>query len=142
MAAKLPLTPQQSSDERTAVHIVQHILPFVMTIQLSRRLDEMQVKQLFPRDGSKATPPHPSADFKWKDYCPMAFKQLREVFNIDAGDYMLSVCGTYACVGFQQHLCHENVYPLLPCVQLPHAAGGKRLSFALPPQRQRCLCAL
>lgn len=52
-----------------------------------------QVKQLFPRDGSKATPPHPSADFKWKDYCPLAFKQLREVFNIDPGDYMLSVCG-------------------------------------------------
>ncbi len=55
----------------------------------------LQVKQLFPRDGSKATPPHPSADFKWKDYCPMAFRQLREVFNIDAGDYMLSVCGAY-----------------------------------------------
>ena len=52
-----------------------------------------QVKQLFPRDGSKATPPHPSADFKWKDYCPMAFRQLREVFNIDPGDYMLSICG-------------------------------------------------
>ncbi|KAA6423973.1 MAG: phosphatidylinositol-4-phosphate 5-kinase, partial [Trebouxia sp. A1-2] len=55
-----------------------------------------KVKQLFPRDGSKATPPHPSADFKWKDYCPMAFRQLRKVFNIDAGDYMLSVCGDQA----------------------------------------------
>ncbi|KAL3131311.1 hypothetical protein ABBQ38_000603 [Trebouxia sp. C0009 RCD-2024] len=52
-----------------------------------------KVKQLFPRDGSKATPPHPSADFKWKDYCPTAFRQLREVFNIDPGDYMLSICG-------------------------------------------------
>lgn len=57
-------------------------------------LQMQQVKQLFPRDGSKATPPHPSADFKWKDYCPMAFRQLREVFNIDPGDYMLSICGT------------------------------------------------
>ncbi|KAL3135393.1 hypothetical protein ABBQ32_007577 [Trebouxia sp. C0010 RCD-2024] len=55
-----------------------------------------KVKQLFPRDGSKATPPHPSADFKWKDYCPMAFRQLREVFNIDPGDYMLSICGDQA----------------------------------------------
>ncbi len=44
------------------------------------------------------TPPHPTADFKWKDYCPMAFRKLREVFNIDAGDYMLSVCGAAACM--------------------------------------------
>ena len=61
------------------------------------RLLLQQVKQLFPRDGSKATPPHPSADFKWKDYCPMAFRQLREVFNIDPGDYMLSICGILYC---------------------------------------------
>ena len=25
----------------------------------------------------------------------MAFRQLRQVFNIDAGDYMLSVCGVF-----------------------------------------------
>ena len=65
-----------------------------------------QVKQLFPRDGSKATPPHPSADFKWKDYCPMAFRQLREVFNIDPGDYMLSICGT---------LCRAHLYCCQAC---------------------------
>lgn len=28
----------------------------------------------FPREGSEVTPPHPSGDFKWKDYCPTAFK--------------------------------------------------------------------
>jgi hypothetical protein len=66
------------------------------------------VKQLFPRDGSKATPPHPSADFKWKDYCPMAFRQLRKVFNIDAGDYMLSVCGMVPglCQPVVLRVCH------------------------------------
>ena len=58
----------------------------------------VQIKQLFPREGSPVTPPHPTADFKWKDYCPMAFRKLREVFNIDAGDYMLSVCGARACM--------------------------------------------
>ena len=58
----------------------------------------VQIKQLFPREGSPVTPPHPTADFKWKDYCPMAFRKLREVFNIDAGDYMLSVCGGTACM--------------------------------------------
>lgn len=30
----------------------------------------------------------------------MAFRQLREVFNIDPGDYMLSICGTLS-----RHLC-------------------------------------
>ena len=58
----------------------------------------VQIKQLFPREGSPVTPPHPTADFRWKDYCPMAFRKLREVFNIDAGDYMLSVCGATACM--------------------------------------------
>lgn len=52
-----------------------------------------QVKLNFPRDGSKSTPPHPSGDFKWKDYCPVAFRQLREVFSIDAAQYMTSICG-------------------------------------------------
>lgn len=33
-----------------------------------------QVWLKFPREGSGVTPPHPSADFKWKDYCPTAFK--------------------------------------------------------------------
>ena len=52
-----------------------------------------QVKLSFPRSGSKATPPHPSGDFKWKDYCPVAFRQLREVFSIDAAQYLTSICG-------------------------------------------------
>lgn len=33
-----------------------------------------QVWLKFPREGSGVTPPHPSNDFKWKDYCPTAFK--------------------------------------------------------------------
>ncbi|KAK9815279.1 hypothetical protein WJX72_000998 [[Myrmecia] bisecta] len=67
--------------------------------RVSKLTDEhfrLKVKQFFPRDGSKATPPHPSADFRWKDYCPMAFRKLREVFNIDAAEYMLSICGDQA----------------------------------------------
>lgn len=28
----------------------------------------------FPPEGSKHTPPHQSADFRWKDYCPMVFR--------------------------------------------------------------------
>ncbi|XP_010543450.1 PREDICTED: phosphatidylinositol 4-phosphate 5-kinase 9-like isoform X1 [Tarenaya hassleriana] len=47
----------------------------------------------FPKDGSSMTPPHHSEDFKWKDYCPMVFRDLRELFKIDAADYMMSICG-------------------------------------------------
>lgn len=70
----------------------------------------------FPRAGSAMTPPHHSEDFKWKDYCPMVFRlvsmdtqklcfslvfyihskpcrNLREMFKMDAADYMMSICG-------------------------------------------------
>lgn len=50
----------------------------------------------FPRNGSEVTPPHPSNDFKWKDYCPEAFRELRKVFNINTSDYLLSLCGDQA----------------------------------------------
>ncbi|XP_022878093.1 phosphatidylinositol 4-phosphate 5-kinase 9-like [Olea europaea var. sylvestris] len=50
----------------------------------------------FPKNGSQLTPPHRSEDFKWKDYCPMVFRNLREMFKIDAADYMMSICGNDA----------------------------------------------
>ncbi|KAL2554329.1 Phosphatidylinositol 4-phosphate 5-kinase 9 [Forsythia ovata] len=50
----------------------------------------------FPKKGSQLTPPHQSEDFKWKDYCPMVFRNLREMFKIDAADYMMSICGNDA----------------------------------------------
>ncbi|KAJ0966644.1 hypothetical protein J5N97_023561 [Dioscorea zingiberensis] len=50
----------------------------------------------FPKAGSQQTPSHHSEDFKWKDYCPMVFRDLREMFEIDAADYMISICGNDA----------------------------------------------
>ncbi|KAG4163864.1 hypothetical protein ERO13_D01G200900v2 [Gossypium hirsutum] len=50
----------------------------------------------FPKVGSQLTPTHQSDDFKWKDYCPMVFRNLREMFKIDAADYMMSICGNDA----------------------------------------------
>ncbi|CAN0916924.1 Phosphatidylinositol 4-phosphate 5-kinase 6 [Linum grandiflorum] len=50
----------------------------------------------FPPEGSKHTPPHQSSDFRWKDYCPLVFRTLRKLFNVDAADYMLSICGNDA----------------------------------------------
>ncbi|MFS7931653.1 putative 1-phosphatidylinositol-4-phosphate 5-kinase [Helianthus anomalus] len=50
----------------------------------------------FPPEGSKHTLPHQSCDFKFKDYCPSVFRTLRNLFNVDSVDYMLSICGNEA----------------------------------------------
>ncbi|KAK8967439.1 Phosphatidylinositol 4-phosphate 5-kinase 2 [Platanthera guangdongensis] len=50
----------------------------------------------FPSEGSKITPPHQTAEFRWKDYCPMVFRHLRKLFVVDPADYMLAICGNDA----------------------------------------------
>ncbi|KAL6512071.1 Phosphatidylinositol 4-phosphate 5-kinase 1 [Orobanche gracilis] len=50
----------------------------------------------FPSEGSKITPPHQSIDFRWKDYCPVVFRYLRELSQLDPADYMLAICGNDA----------------------------------------------
>ncbi|CAN0892464.1 Phosphatidylinositol 4-phosphate 5-kinase 1 [Linum grandiflorum] len=50
----------------------------------------------FPSEGSKITPPHQSVEFRWKDYCPMVFRRLRDLFEVDTADYMLAICGNDA----------------------------------------------
>ncbi|XP_058089690.1 phosphatidylinositol 4-phosphate 5-kinase 1-like [Magnolia sinica] len=50
----------------------------------------------FPSEGSKVTPPHQSVEFRWKDYCPMVFRHLRKLFEVDPADYMLAICGNDA----------------------------------------------
>ncbi|CAJ2644263.1 unnamed protein product [Trifolium pratense] len=50
----------------------------------------------FPSEGSKVTPPHQSMEFRWKDYCPMVFRQLRKLFQVDPAEYMLAICGNSA----------------------------------------------
>ncbi|URE32783.1 phosphatidylinositol-4-phosphate 5-kinase [Musa troglodytarum] len=52
-----------------------------------------RIRMYFPSKGSQFTPPHSSIGFFWKDYCPMVFRNLREMFKIDAADYMMSICG-------------------------------------------------
>ncbi|CAL9215856.1 unnamed protein product [Arabidopsis halleri] len=50
----------------------------------------------FPPEGTKTTPPHQSVDFRWKDYCPLVFRRLRELFQVDPAEYMLAICGNDA----------------------------------------------
>jgi len=54
---------------------------------------QARIRMSFPRRGSEFTPPHYSVGFFWKDYRPMVFRNLREMFKIDASDYMVSLCG-------------------------------------------------
>ncbi|KAK9167654.1 hypothetical protein Scep_002845 [Stephania cephalantha] len=46
----------------------------------------------FPPRGSKTTPAHSLMEFRWKDYCPMVFRQLRELLEVDSADYKLAIC--------------------------------------------------
>ncbi|XP_022748611.1 phosphatidylinositol 4-phosphate 5-kinase 8-like isoform X8 [Durio zibethinus] len=55
--------------------------------------DRARITMFFPRRGSQFTPLHKSIDFYWKDYCPMVFRNLREMFKLDAAEYMMSICG-------------------------------------------------
>ncbi|XP_057416588.1 phosphatidylinositol 4-phosphate 5-kinase 7-like isoform X2 [Lotus japonicus] len=55
--------------------------------------DRARIRMYFPKQGSQLTPPHCSVDFYWKDYCPMVFRNLREMFKLDAAEYMMSICG-------------------------------------------------
>ncbi|KAH6823456.1 Phosphatidylinositol-4-phosphate 5-kinase family protein [Perilla frutescens var. hirtella] len=55
--------------------------------------EQARIRMYFPRKGSQLTPPHHSIDFYWKDYCPMVFRNLRDLFKLNAADYMMSICG-------------------------------------------------
>ncbi|XP_022863788.1 phosphatidylinositol 4-phosphate 5-kinase 8-like isoform X1 [Olea europaea var. sylvestris] len=54
--------------------------------------EHARIRMYFPSNGSQLTPPHNSVDFFWKDYCPMVFMNLREMFKLNAADYMMSIC--------------------------------------------------
>lgn len=43
------------------------------------------------REGSSNTIPHNTGPFKFKDYCPHAFRFLRHRFGIDTADYMVHI---------------------------------------------------
>lgn len=51
-------------------------------------------KLSFNMDGSELTPSS-KYDFKFKDYCPEVFRELRSMFGIDPADYLISVTGKY-----------------------------------------------
>ncbi|PHT97895.1 Phosphatidylinositol 4-phosphate 5-kinase 7 [Capsicum chinense] len=89
---------QSSLDDRTEFletgYSVGKITPVpIREVRQSDFGDQARIKMYFPRKGSQFTPSHHSVDFYWKDYCPMVFRYLRELFKLDAADYMMSICG-------------------------------------------------
>uniref|UniRef100_A0A7S2RY06 PIPK domain-containing protein n=1 Tax=Mucochytrium quahogii TaxID=96639 RepID=A0A7S2RY06_9STRA len=65
-------------------------------------IDEfMHVDKLdFDPSGSPKTPAHRCSRFKFKDYAPEVFRQLRTSYGINDMDYMLSLCGKYNFIEF------------------------------------------
>lgn len=63
-----------------------------------KRLDDADFKATkkltFNMDGSELTPSS-KYDFKFKDYCPEVFRELRSLFGIDPADYLISITGKY-----------------------------------------------
>lgn len=51
-------------------------------------------KLTFNMDGSEMTPSS-KYDFKFKDYCPEVFRDLRQKFGLDPADYLISITGKY-----------------------------------------------
>eukprot|EP01084_Bolivina_argentea_P042277 77980_1 len=57
-------------------------------------------KYKFPSSGSETTPAHQMSDFKFKDYCPQIFRQLREWFRISTQEYLVTICGDFKLLEF------------------------------------------
>ncbi|CAI8619239.1 unnamed protein product [Vicia faba] len=68
--------------------------PVVRELRLGDFDPKVKFWTKLPLEGSKFAPQHQSIDFRWKDYCPMVFRHLRELFAIDPVDYTLAICGT------------------------------------------------
>lgn len=52
----------------------------------------------FLAKGTNETPGHNHHDFKFKDYAPLVFREIRERFGIMSQDYMLSLTSEYVLV--------------------------------------------
>lgn len=51
----------------------------------------VQINQAFPASQQS------SASFKWRDYSPVVFQHLREIFGLESRDYLLSLAGDRCC---------------------------------------------
>lgn len=64
------------------------------------QLFDKKEKYKFPPDGSRQTAPHNMAYFKFRDYMPEVFSQLRDWFEIDPMEYLVSLTSNYNLIEF------------------------------------------
>ncbi|EFJ44342.1 hypothetical protein VOLCADRAFT_106487 [Volvox carteri f. nagariensis] len=86
-AVPLPPPPQHTNSQGGPMPLTHKLGPSDFT---------EKVKVFFPSAGSQETPAHPAGDFKWKDYSPRVFRNLRNMYGIADADYMLSLGGSSA----------------------------------------------
>jgi hypothetical protein len=80
--------------------LVLAVLIFVVAffpLFLQAQLSEFRqvIKEKYPSRGSQTTPAHSNRDFTFIDYCPNVFRRIRQIFKIDAADYLLSLTAEY-----------------------------------------------
>lgn len=59
-----------------------------------------KIKLRFPAGGSHSTPAHDMRSFKFKDYCPEVFRNIRKRFAVNPLEYILCVCGNFEYLEF------------------------------------------
>lgn len=99
-----PMMPPPGTDQARNRVTSAASLPRSVSIELD---DFMKVRKLFfPREGSAVmnTPPHAlPTSFKFKDYAPSVFYQLRERFSINPLNYLKSLGGAYKFIEFNSN---------------------------------------
>nr|CBX25380.1 hypothetical_protein [Oryza brachyantha] len=85
--------PEVGADQGRRHAVGRNSAPTSLDLKASAFDPKEKVWTRFPPEGSKNTPPHQSCDFRWKDYCPLVFRTLRKLFDVDPADYMISICG-------------------------------------------------
>ena len=99
---------------------------------------EQQWEGDFLSKGSAETPAHGHVDFRFKDYAPLVFRQIRERFGIEAPDYMLSLTSEYVLVEmFTNSKCGAPFEPAPApsyCVALQQATSSPQST----PQHFAC----
>jgi len=71
---------------------------FGYNLQYDRFTEKLYYR--FPKIGSMRTPAHVMKDFKFKDYCPDIFKDLRDMFDVDPAQYLIDICGDFELLEF------------------------------------------
>eukprot|EP00461_Guttulinopsis_vulgaris_P010200 UN10274 len=90
---------QQQQPRVLKLHFLPPPPPFTRH-QLAPEEFRTSVKQNFPKNGSRYTPPLQLEEFKFKDYCPVVFRAIRQFFGIHPIDYINSVCGNAEYIEF------------------------------------------